>query len=256
MTFAYPVLIEWLIRHVQVMVPVGAFLMVVPVFGNGMVAARIKIALVSAIALALAPTMPVHPAAFDSGMAAFAHTAWQLCAGIGLGLATMVFFQIFVIAGQFVGMQMGLGFAAMVDPGNGVQVTVWSQFFLMLVTLTYLALNGHLATLEVLLYGLQRSPAILTLSLPELAGQVAALGGWMFLGGALVALPAVCALLIVNLAFGVMSRSAPALNIFSLGFPFSLLFGLVVIWMSLNSWMPQFDRLSRTLLETLSGWVG
>lgn len=256
MTIAYPLLFEWLVRHLQVMVPIGAFLMVVPVFGNGMVPSKAKIALVSAISLALAPTMPIHESAFDSNLATFAQTGWQLFTGIGLGLATMVFFQIFVIAGQFVGMQMGLGFAAMVDPGNGVQVTVWSQFFLMLVTLTYLALNGHLATLEVLLYGLQRSPDVLALSMPEFAGEIAALGGWMFLGGALVALPAVCALLIVNLAFGVMSRSAPSLNIFALGFPFSLLFGLVVIWLSLNSWMPQFDRLSRMLLDMLSGWVG
>lgn len=255
MTFAYPILFEWLIRHLQVMVPIGAFMMVVPVFGNGMVPAKAKMALISAISLALAPAMPLPEAALDNTLAVFAQTAWQLFSGIGLGLATMVFFQIFVIAGQFVGMQMGLGFAAMVDPGNGVQVTVWSQFFLMLVTLAYLALNGHLATLEVLLYGLQRSPDILVLSMSEFAGEIAALGGWMFLGGALVALPAVCALLVVNLAFGVMSRSAPSLNIFALGFPFSLLFGLIVIWLSLKSWMPQFDRLAQLLLEMLARWV-
>lgn len=256
MTIAYPMLFEWLLRHLQVMVPIGAFMMVVPVFGNSMVPSKAKIALVSAIALAVAPSVPMAPAVYDSNLAMYAQVGWQLLSGIGLGLATMVFFQIFVIAGQFVGMQMGLGFAAMVDPGNGVQVTVWSQFFLMMVTLTYLSLNGHLATLEVLLYGLQRSPEVLALSMPQFASEIAALGGWMFLGGALVALPAVCALLIVNLAFGVMSRSAPSLNIFALGFPFSLLFGLVVIWLSLKSWMPQFDRLSSLLLDMLSSWVG
>ncbi|MGI9328711.1 MAG: flagellar biosynthetic protein FliR [Pseudomonadales bacterium] len=255
MSLLYPQIFTWLAHLLQVVVPVGAFVMVVPVFGNGMVSPRVKMALVFAIAMALAPTLPPPPVAYELGLGTFLQTGWQLLTGVGLGLATLAFFQIFVIAGQFLGMQMGLGFAAMVDPGNGVQVTVWSQFFLMLVTLTYLALNGHLATLEVLLYGLQRSPEIVSLDWAQFAQEVAALGAWMFLGGVVISLPAVCALLIVNLAFGVMSRSAPQLNIFSLGFPFSLLFGLVVIWLSLNSLMPQFDRLSTALLAQLTNWV-
>lgn len=255
MTIAYPQIFEWLTHLLAVVVPVAAFVMVVPVFGNGMVSPRIKMALVFAIAITVAPTLPAQPAATDVGLPLILQTAWQVTTGVGLGLATLAFFQIFVIAGQFLGMQMGLGFAATVDPGNGVQVTVWSQFFLIFVTLVYLSLNGHLATLEVLLVGLKRSPDILALTLPEFAHQVAAQGGWMFLGGAVIALPAVCALLIVNMAFGVMSRSAPSLNIFALGFPFSLLFGLVVLWLSLNSLLPQFDRLSGALMERLSGWV-
>ncbi len=255
MTIAYADLFRWLASMANLLVPIGGFLMVVPVFGNRMVPARVKLCAVLAISLAMAPLTPAAaPPVF--GLPLFLEVGWLLLVGIGLGFATLLFFQIFVIAGQFLGMQMGLGFAAMVDPGNGIAVTVWSQFFLMLVTLVYLALNGHLVTLEVLLFALRDRPELLNLSFSDFAGELGMLGGWMFLGGAMVALPAVCALLIVNLAFGVMSRSAPQLNVFALGFPFSLVFGLVVIWMALGGFLPQFERLAGTLLDYLQGWVG
>ena len=75
------------------------------------------------------------------------------------------------------------------------------------------------------------------------------MGGWMFVGGVLLAIPAVVSLLIVNMSFGVMNRSAPQLNVFSLGFPFSLLFGLVIIWFLLHGWADQFHRLATEFLE-------
>lgn len=241
---------DWVLGILLLLVPISAFLMVAPIFGNAMVPARIKTALGLAIATMLHATAPV---ATDLPLLELiGATIWQSFAAIGLGFATLVFFQIFVVAGQFVGMQMGLGFAAMVDPGNGIQVTVWSQFFLMLATLCFLTLNGHLITLEILLAGLQLAPTLLTLDGASFAWQLALLGGWMFAGGAAIALPAVFALLVVNLAFGVMSRSAPQLNVFSLGFPFSLLFGLVLVWASLANWLPAFDARSGELWETLA----
>ena len=93
------------------------------------------------------------------------------------------------------------------------------------------------------------------LTFEELALAIAPLGGWMLVGGVLIALPAVISLLVVNLAFGVMSRSAPQLNVFSLGFPFSLVFGLVILWFSLQGWMPQFDRFSGEFLEIVGAWL-
>ena len=176
--------------------------------------------------------------------------AHQLLIGIGLGFATSIFFHLFVVAGQFVGMQMGLGFAAMVDPGNGVSVTVWSQFFLMLVTLVFIAMNGHLVLLEILVTGFQAAP-MGGPSVADTGWHIVDLGAWMFSGGLLVAVPAVTALLIVNLAFGVMSRSAPQLNVFSLGFPFSLMFGLLIVFVSLKGWLPQFDDLARAFIAVV-----
>jgi len=125
----------------------------------------------------------------------------------------------------------------------------------MLVTLTFIAMNGHLVLLEVLVTGFKQFPLGTGLPLNELALEIVRMGGWMFVGGVLVALPAVISLLVVNLAFGVMSRSAPQLNIFSLGFPFSLLFGLLIVWVSIQGWLPRFDSLSREFLDFTGMWT-
>lgn len=255
MTLPLDTLIDWLSQVVWSLLRVAGFIMVVPIFGNQLVSPRIKMAMSLAIAIPIASLLTPMPRIDELHLGMLLDVGLQLFAGIGLGFATMVFFQLFVVAGQFIGMQMGLGFAAMVDPGNGVQVTALSQFFLMLVTLTFLAVNGHLVLLEVLVTGFKTFPAGFSTSNAELALAIAGLGAWMFIGGVLVALPAVVSLLVVNLAFGVMSRSAPQLNVFSLGFPFSLVFGLVIVWFSLQGWMPQFDRFSAELLEFATLWL-
>jgi len=247
--------ISWFSQVFWALLRIGGFIMVVPIFGNQLVSPRIKMALALAVALAVSPLLSAMPLLTELSVGLFVNVMLQLAAGIGLGFATMLFFQLFVIAGQFIGMQMGLGFAAMVDPGNGVQVTVLSQFFLMLVTLTFIAMNGHLVLLEVLVAGFKQFPLGTGLPLSELALEIVRMGGWMFMGGVLVALPAVISLLVVNLAFGVMSRSAPQLNVFSLGFPFSLLFGLLIVWVLLKGWLPQFDNLSREFLDFTGMWA-
>ncbi len=233
----------------------GAFFMVVPVFGNQLVSRRIRVALSVAAALALTPVLKagVDIAAWD--LSTMLDLMVQIAFAIGLGFTATIFFQLFVIAGQFIGMQMGLGFAAMVDPGNGVQVTVWSQFFLMLVTLCFLAIDGHLVLFEILIRGFQLYPVGSDFALAEFGYRIGVLGGWMFVGGILLAIPAVVSLLIVNLAFGVMNRSAPQLNVFALGFPFGLIFGIAIIWILLSGWGDQFHRLVTVFFEQVVAMV-
>ena len=252
MSIAMPALLGMFSDFVWNLLRVAGFFMVVPIFGNQLVPARVRILLSAGVALALTPVLGDHPDVSNWDIGMLMTLAGQMLVGIGLGFATIIFFQLFVIAGQFVGMQMGLGFASMVDPGNGVQVTVWSQFFLMLVTLSFLALNGHLVLLQVLVEGYKAYPIGASMDLSTFAFDIAGLGGWMFLGGVIIAIPAIASLLIVNLAFGVMNRSAPQLNVFSLGFPFSLLFGLVVIWFLLFSWADQFPALVEEFFEIFS----
>ena len=136
----------------------GAFLMVVPIFGNQLIPGRVRLLLAVGVSFALTPVAGGAPPMEQWGLDSMGMLVTQMAMGVGLGFAAVIFFHLFVIAGQFIGMQMGLGFAAMVDPGNGIQVTVWSQFFLMLVTLSFLSLNGHLVLLEVLTHGYRLYP--------------------------------------------------------------------------------------------------
>ena len=140
-------MVVWFSQVFWTFLRIGGFLMVVPVFGNQLVPRRIRAALAFVTSVAVAPMMPADlPVLNGFDLGVMLQGTLQLFAGISLGFATVMFFQLFVIAGQFVGMQMGLGFAAMVDPGNGVQVTVWSQFFLMLVTMLFVTMNKHPAS--------------------------------------------------------------------------------------------------------------
>ncbi len=217
---------------------------------------RVRVALAFATAIAISPAMPAMPPITGLGIEFLIMVFVQLITGIGLGFATSLFFQLFILTGQFVAMQMGLGFAMMVDPTNGISVTVLSQFFLILVTLTFLALNGHLVVLEVLIAGYSTFPMTLEVGVTEMAHQIVGFGGWMFSGALLIAFPAVVSLLIVNLSFGVMTRAAPQLNIFSLGFPFSVVFGMLIVWVMTLGWLPRFENLSRLFYEWAGLWGG
>jgi flagellar biosynthesis protein FliR len=154
-----------------------------------------------------------------------------------------VVFGAFVHAGQIIAMQMGLGFASMVDPLNGVQVPVVSQFYVVLVTLMFLALDGHLALIEVLADSFRVMPIAPTgLALSGIWDLL----GWasrMFAGALQIALPAVASLLLVNIAFGVMTRAAPQLNIFAIGFPISMILGFVVLLITLPGMSAQLGTL-------------
>ena len=153
-------------------------------------------------------------------------------------------------------MQMSLGFASMVDPANGISVTVLAQYFTVLLTLVFLASNGHLAMLEVLLESFRYLPPGSGAFGPEPSWTLVSAASWLFLSGLLLALPTVIALLVVNLGFGVMTRAAPQLNVFSLGFPVSMVFGLFIVWASMREFMPRFDMLSAqafALMRQLAG---
>src|SRR5262249_6277061 len=189
-------------RTFWAMLRIGGFFMVVPVVGSQMVSPRIRIALTFATALAVTPLVPPMPPLADIDLSVLLLAVTQVLIGVALGFTTVVLFQIFTIAGQFIAMQMGLGFASMVDPTNGISVTVVSQFFLMLVSLTFVAMNGHLVLLSVLIEGFLRTPLGIDGGIPQLSWQIASLGTWMFGGAVLIALPAVTSLLVVNLAFG------------------------------------------------------
>jgi flagellar biosynthetic protein FliR len=223
--------------------------MVVPIFGNRLVPTRVRIGVLFGCAMLVASVLPEPPAPLELSLSLVVVTLYQLLAGIALGFSAVMFFQVFVISGQFIGMQMGLGFAAMVDPGNGVSVTVWSQFFLMLATLAFLSVNGHLILLEVLIEGFLQHPAGLPVSRDSLLSELVSFAAWMFAGGLRLALPAVVSLLIVNIAFGIMNRAAPQLNVFSLGFPFGLLFGLVIVWSIIGGWESSFNNLLNEYLN-------
>jgi flagellar biosynthetic protein FliR len=163
--------------------------------------------------------------------------------GVAMGFILQMVFGALVVGGQAIATSMGLGFAATIDPQNGVQVPVISQFFLILATLVFLALNGHLVLIETIVESFYLWP-IGSGPLPEnLAMHTVTWIAEVFKGALLIALPAVAAILLVNLAFGVMTRAAPQINIFAVGFPITIIAGFIMIMLSLPVFLPQFAAL-------------
>lgn len=251
MSFAANIILDWVAQFLLPFFRVAAFFATVPVFGNQLVPQSVRLSLALAVAILIFPLLSVSIDVELLSLKTLVDVFQQVLIGVALGFFVQLFFHIFVLAGQMIAMQMGLGFASMVDPTNGVSVAVVSQFYVILVTLLFLAFNGHLVTVEVMVESFRFLPVGSDgLSLTAIHSIFLA-GVWMFASAFLLALPAVSAILIVNLSFGVMTRAAPQLNIFSLGFPFTLVFGIFILWVALAGFLPQYQNLSEQLFEAL-----
>ncbi len=221
---------------------IGALLMVMPIFGAKVVPTRSRLALAVCITVLIIPLLPPMSVAPSLSLKTMLYVVQELLLGIGMGFAFQVVFQVFILAGQFVAMKMGLGFASMNDPTNGVQTTVLSQFYLVLVTLTFISVQGHLILLEFLIQSFTSLPPTHFMFTPEKAQSIAGLGGWLFASALVIALPVLISILVINIAFGVMSRAAPQLNIFAVGFPFTLGCGLCLLWLGLKVFNEHFEH--------------
>ena len=146
-----------------------------------------------------------------------------------------------------------LKIATMVDPQRGISVPVISQFFVIMGLLIFLALGGHLATLRLIADSFEILPVGQPLG-TEGVWTVAAWGSQMFAGALRIALPAATALLIANIAFGVMSRAAPTLNLFAVGLPAGLLIGFLLLLLNighLSTLLAQFLEVTLTMLAEM-----
>jgi flagellar biosynthetic protein FliR len=229
---------------------VASMLMVMPVFGTTLIPRRVRLYFAVAITVVITPGLPPMPAVSPLDLSGLMLIAEQILVGAVLGFSLQLFFQAFAVAGQIVAIQMGMGFASMIDPANGVSVAVIGQFFTMLVTLLFLSMNGHLVVFEVLTESFTTLPVgsgLMTAHYWELAGKL----GWVLGAALLLVLPAVTALLVVNIAFGVMTRAAPQLNIFSIGFPLTLVLGLFIVWVGLADILNQYQPLATEALQLL-----
>lgn len=226
-------LMGWVASLLWPFMRIGAMFIAAPIFGTRSIPVRIRILLAMLVSWILLPVLPTPPAIDLISAQALLISVQQILIGLSMGFILQMVFSAFVIAGQSIAMGMGLGFASVVDPQNGVQVPVVSQVFLVTVTLIFLALNGHLLLIELVAESFRTLPIGVDGPSRDGLWQLVIWGGQMFAGGVLVALPTVAALLLVNIAFGVTSRAAPQLNIFAVGFPVMILTGLLFIMLSL-----------------------
>lgn len=226
---------------------IGAMVMSAPITGSQVVPMRARLFITLALTVVIAPQIPPVPAFDPFSPMTLLLILQQILIGVAMGTALQLVFAAIVTGGQIVAYQMGLGFASMVDPQSGVTVPVVSQVYLLATSLLYLAFNGHLVLIEVVAESFNSMPIAPDGLTREGVWRLAGWGTELFAGAVLIALPTVAAILVVNIAFGVMTRAAPQLNIFAVGFPVTLTFGFVVMLFTFPSLMPQTEQLVQTV---------
>lgn len=249
MNFTGTELTTWLATLLWPFMRIGAMFAAAPVFSARSVPVRIRILLALFISWILIPVIPEPPAVELISGEALIISLSQVVIGVAMGFILQMVFAAFIIAGQSIAAAMGLGFASIIDPQNGMQVPVVSQMFLIMATLIFLALNGHLIFIEVLASSFKSLPVGPFTPSSDGIWRLVIWGSDMFAGGVLISLPAVAALLLVNLAFGVTSRAAPQLNIFAVGFPVMILVGMVFLILTLPVITSHLSRLLLLALE-------
>ncbi|EXJ16881.1 flagellar biosynthetic protein FliR [Imhoffiella purpurea] len=233
MTFAADDILLWVGAIMWPFVRISAMLLVAPIFGGRNVSARVRLGLALLLALIVAPDLEPVPEIDPLSLDGLVVAIHQVIVGIAMGFVVQIVFAALVLAGESIALSMGLGFASAMDPVSGIQVPMVSQFYTILATLIFLALNGHLILLELLLRSFQTLPiAASGISTDDLWAVVRFVSG-MYSSALLVALPAVASLLLINISMGVVTRAAPQLNIFAVGFPVTLLAGLIIIVLTL-----------------------
>ncbi|WP_148253892.1 flagellar biosynthetic protein FliR [Aidingimonas lacisalsi] len=233
----------WLVAFLWPFTRITAFFMASPLWGHSSVPNQVKIGLGALLAVVVAPTLPPMPDIPVMSWAGLGVMVEQVLIGISLGIVTRVMFAAVQAAGEFIGLQMGLAFATFFSPDTGANSMVLSRIFYMIALLMFLALNGHLIVIEILATTFDTLPIGLGRFNAGGFEMLARFGSTIFLSGMLLALPLVGSLLIINLSLGILNRAAPQLTIFSIGFPMSLITGIILLMVLMTDYQRFLERL-------------
>lgn len=224
----------WIAAFIFPLARILAFIAAAPLWSTGGIPKRTRLIMAIAITVAITPSLPAMPVVQPASLAGLWIMLQQILIGIGMGFAARIVFAAFDMAGEFIGFQMGLGFATFFDPMSSSQTPVIAEFIGLISLLLFLSMNGHLLYFATLAQSFSAIPVSAT---PLGAGSwlnLANLGFKIFSAGLLLSLPVIVALMITNVALAVLTRAAPQLNIFALGFPLTLLGGFFAIAISMN----------------------
>ena len=252
-TFGYGAVESELWKLVFVMMRVGAALMAAPFFSAAAVPVQLRVAISGAIAVLVCVWVPVQVPPALMSLPGLLIVFNEALIGLTLGFVLQLSFAAPVLAAEQIGGAMGMSIASAVDPVSGTHSPVLGQYFTVLLTIVFLGLGAHLTWLRLVVESYRLLPPGSGWLGAATLQQVAALGSQMFLAGLVIALPVTLLLLLVQLAAGVLSRSAPSLNLFALGLPAGVLAGLAALIAAAPLTADQFSSLSEEAIEASAG---
>jgi len=232
-TFGSHELIGMLMSFIWPLTRILGLIAIAPPFGNNTVPLQVKIIFGIVIALIVAPTIPDPPHADPISLSGIMIMAQQLVIGLGMGFIMRLVFAGIEMAGEISGMTMGLGFASFFDPQTEGQTSAISQFLVLVATLLFFTMNMHLALLSVLIDSFKTIPLSMSLKEGFDIHRLIIWGEQIFIAGMRLSLPIVAALLLTNVSMGILTRAAPQLNLFGIGFPITISVGFLMLGMAL-----------------------
>lgn len=213
-------------RMVFLMTRCGAALFAVPLFGSQQVPANVRVVLAGALAVLLCNWTAIPAPAALFSLPGLLDIAGEVVIGLALGFVLQFAFAAPMIAAEMIGASMGMSIATAADPVSGAHSPALGQYFSVLLTVIFLGLGAHLQWFALLVESYRAFPPGGGWFTPDRMGLIAGFGTQMFVSALAIALPVVLLLLLVQLTFGVLARSAPSLNIFALGLPLGVLAGI------------------------------
>ncbi len=233
----------WIDDLLMIFVRVGAMVGVVPVLGSALIPVRVRVLIAVLITLSVFPAVPPVTDYEIFSWSGLTVLFYQFLIGMSMGFIFQLVFNAVTIAGENIAITMGLGFAQIVDPQNGIQVPVISQFYAIVTILLFLALDLHGVLIEMVRQSFITLPVLSTGFQLEFIWRVLEWGAQMFIGAVLIGIPIITGLLVVNITMGVMARAAPQLNIFAVGFPITMLIGFLLMLLSMPVFLPRLQML-------------
>jgi flagellar biosynthesis protein FliR len=219
-----------------------ALISAAPVLSHRSIPARAKIGLALAFTIILIPTLPASPQISIASAAGMEILVQQLMIGLAIGFSITLAFAAVQLAGDLIGTQMGLGFAWFVDPQSSTQGPMVGSLLSLFATLIFLAMDGHLMMLAAIAKSFAIAPIGSEINLAFDWRKLLNAGSSVFSIGLHLALPALAAVFLSNVALGVLTRAAPQLNLFAVGFPITLSLGLLILWLSMPHYGPMLER--------------
>ncbi len=251
LTFGFGAIEAEFWRLLFVMTRIGAAMLAAPLFGASSVPPQVRVIATGAIAVLVCGWMPaVQPPPALLSLEGMLIIAGEVLVGLSLGFILQIAFATPVLAAEVIGGSLGMSMATAVDPNSGAQSPALGQYFTVLMTLVFLALGAHLHWIALVLESYRAFPPGETWIGTDRIAQTIEFGGTMFATAVAIALPVSLVLLLVQMLTGVLSRSAPSLNLFALGLPAGVLAGIAALIVSAPIFTDQMIDLSATAIDT------
>lgn len=216
-------------KLVFLMTRIGAALLAAPFFAAAAVPVQLRVAITGALAVLVSAWVPVTVPPALLSLAGMLALLAEVLIGLSLGFVLQLSFAAPILAAEQISGAMGMSIAASADPVNGTHSPILGQYFTVLLTLIFLGLGAHLTWLELVVESYRAFPPGNAWLSPDQIERVPAFAAQMFVAAIAIALPVTLILLLVQVAAGVLSRSAPSLNLFALGLPAGILAGLAAL---------------------------